>query len=68
MCFKGGSKGRTVCLLGLSNSGKTLLYMRVSGEFFNLWECNLFHDQVMTAVEIDNDFIFQCVDFHCFLV
>ena len=29
MCLRRGSKGRVICLLGLSNSGKTLLFMRV---------------------------------------
>lgn len=30
LCFGRRSKGRTVCLLGLSDAGKTLLYIRVS--------------------------------------
>lgn len=29
LCLRSGSKGRVVCLLGLSNSGKTLMFMRV---------------------------------------
>ena len=29
VCGGKGSRGRYICLLGLSNSGKTLLFMRV---------------------------------------
>ncbi len=39
-CFGGGSKGKYVCLLGLSDSGKTLLFRRVSGAIVLIWYCS----------------------------